>query len=506
MPGFGLADVNSTNAAQIESRAKCHARRGFVHPGHHAGSSFLDHFLPEVVQPWAPDMQVPTYHVDGQIDDEVYVYGSYVQSKMFHKGVKCVDCHDPHTVRVHAQGNQLCTRCHSPTTENPTFYDSPTHHFHQPGSKGAQCVECHMPEKTYMGIDAGGITVSGFLDLIFRSSLGCPMPVIVATKTRDARWAADAIVARKGPDRPKEVRHPEAFHAFRSGKPNAQKLLLEATRDSEAPAFTRAGALLALRRFLTEASFEEARRNLDANDSVVRVAAVSKLEDLPDDELRLALLPVLSDPVLSVRTEAARVLSRLSETVFAKSELALFRKTFAELKQRYLSNLDRPESHLSLGILAENQNQPMEAVRHYRKAIGRESTFVPARMNLATLLSKQGKNRDAEELLREAVRLQPEWGQAHYSLGLLLAEDRKRLPEAIRSLERAAGYWTDNPRIPYNLGIAYWQSGNFDQAIKALKQAIDMQPDNPEFVQSLIQFMRPAQAAEGSVALCQKIA
>ena len=123
-------------------------------------------------------------------------------------------------------------------------------------------------------------------------------------------------------------------------------------------------------------------------------------------------------------------------------------------------------------------------------------------MNLATLLSKQGKNRDAEELLREAVRLQPAWGQAHYSLGLL-AEDRKRLPEAIRSLERAAGYWTDNPRIPYNLGIAYWQSGNFDQAIKALKQSIDMQPDNPEFVQSLIQF---GSMRQPGVALCQKIA
>ncbi len=487
MPGFGLADVNSTNVAQIESCAKCHARRGFVHPGHHAGSSFLDHFLPEVVQPWAPDMQVPTYHVDGQIDDEVYVYGSYVQSKMFHKGVKCVDCHDPHTVRVHAQGNQLCMRCHSPTSENPTFYDSPAHHFHQPGSKGAQCVECHMPEKTYMGIDARRDHSIRIPRPDLSVKFGMPNACNRCHEDKDAQWAADAIVARKGPGRPKEVRHPEAFHAFRSGKPNAEKLLLEATRDSEAPAFTRAGALLALRRFMTEASFDEARRNLDANDSVVRVAAVSKLEDLPDDELRQALLPVLSDPVLSVRTEAARVLSRLSESVFAKSELALFRKTFAELKQRYLSNLDRPESHLSLGILAENQNQPMEAVGHYREAIGRESTFVPARMNLATLLSKQGKNRDAEEVLREAVRLQPAWGQAHYSLGLLLAEDRKRLPEAIRSLERAAGYWTDNPRIPYNLGIAYWQSENFDQAIKALKQALEMQPDNPEFVQSLIQ-------------------
>ena len=40
----------------------------------------------QVVQPWSPDMQVPTYHVDGQIDDEVYVYGSYIQSKMFRQG------------------------------------------------------------------------------------------------------------------------------------------------------------------------------------------------------------------------------------------------------------------------------------------------------------------------------------------------------------------------------------------------------------------------------------
>ena len=152
-PHFALADVNSTNKIQVDSCAKCHSRRGFAHPGHHAGSRFLDHFLPEVTQPWSPDMSVPTYHVDGQIDDEVYVYGSFIQSKMYHQGVKCTDCHDPHTARTLAKGNQLCMRCHSPKPENPTLYDSPAHHFHEQGSKGAQCVECHMPEKKYMVVD-----------------------------------------------------------------------------------------------------------------------------------------------------------------------------------------------------------------------------------------------------------------------------------------------------------------------------------------------------------------
>ena len=95
---FGFADVNSNNVAQIGAFAKCHARQGFVHPGHHADSSFLNYFLPEITQPWSVDTSVQTYHVDGQIDDQFYVYGSYIQSKMFHQQVKCVDCYDPQTV------------------------------------------------------------------------------------------------------------------------------------------------------------------------------------------------------------------------------------------------------------------------------------------------------------------------------------------------------------------------------------------------------------------------
>ena len=486
---FGLADVNSSNVAQIESCAKCHARRGFVHPGHHANDSFLDHFLPEVVQPWSPDMQVPTYHVDGQIDDEVYVYGSYVQSKMFHKGIRCVDCHDPHTVKLHTYTNQLCTRCHVPNEDNPTGFDTPDHHFHQAGTQGAQCVECHMPHKTYMGIDDRRDHSIRIPRPDHSVEFGTPNACNQCHTDKDAKWAADAVVKFKGPDRPKDVRHPEAFHAFRNGKPEAESLLLETCRDPEAPAFTRAGAMLALRQFISKASYDEARRNLDANDSVVRVAAISKLEDLPDDEAHRDLVPMLDDPTRTVRTEAARILARVPETLFSPEDLETFTQVFEELKLRYTSNLDRPESHLSLGILAENRNQPADAEKHYRKAVRRESTYVPARMNLATLLSRRGRSKEAEGILREAAELQPTWGQVHYSLGLLLAEDRNRLPEAIRSLERASAYWRDNPRVFNNLAIAYWQSDKIDDAISAFLQAIKLQPDNPEFIQNVVQLL-----------------
>jgi len=68
---------------------------------------------------------------------------------------------------------------------------------------------------------------------------------------------------------------------------------------------------------------------------------------------------MLHDPIVSVRTEAARILSRSPQTLFEESDYKLFRVVFQELKKRFEYNLDRPESHLSLGILAENQNDPI---------------------------------------------------------------------------------------------------------------------------------------------------
>lgn len=493
MPNFALADINSSNVAQIEACAKCHARRSFVHPGHHAGNSFLDHFLPEVVQPWSPDMQVPTYHVDGQIDDEVYVYGSYTQSKMFHQGVKCIDCHDPHTVKLHSYDNQLCTRCHVPTDKNPLGFDTPAHHFHPMDTAGAKCVECHMPHKTYMGIDERRDHSIRIPRPDLSVKFGSPNACNQCHQDKDAQWASDAVAQFKGPDRPKEARHPAAFHAFRTGNPEAEKLLLDTCQDAESPAFTRAGAMLALRAFISDVSFEEAKRSLDSNQSVIRVAALSKLEGLPVSEAFPELVEMLEDPIRSVRTEAARLLSRASPGLFTTEGRKLFESVLEELKLRYTSNLDRPESHLSLGILAENQNLPQEAEAYYRQAIRREDTYVPARMNLATLLNKRGKNKEAEKWLREAARLQPTWGQIHYSLGLLLAENPQRIPESIRSLERAAAYWQENPRVHNNLAIAYWQNRQFDQAIHSFRSAIQLHPSNPEYLQNLVQLLSQQQ-------------
>jgi tetratricopeptide (TPR) repeat protein len=203
--------------------------------------------------------------------------------------------------------------------------------------------------------------------------------------------------------------------------------------------------------------------------------------------LKQSLGPILKDPILSVRTEAARVLSRLPARTFTPEEKNLFDVAFRELKARFLSNLDRPEANLSLGNLAENQGNPREAERYYKAAIEREETFVPARMNLATLLNRRGRNREAEKLLRQVTRLQPDWGQGHYSLGLLIAEDRNRLDEAAKRLSRAASIMPENPRIHFNLGVSYWQLEQREKAATSIKVAFKLEPANPEFPQALAQ-------------------
>ena len=89
------------------------------------------------------------YHADGQIDGEVYEYGSFLQSRMHAAGVTCSNCHDPHNAKLRAEGNALCAQCHLPEK-----FDVVQHHHHQPGSAGAQCVNCHMPTKNFMVVDA----------------------------------------------------------------------------------------------------------------------------------------------------------------------------------------------------------------------------------------------------------------------------------------------------------------------------------------------------------------
>ena len=97
---------------------------------------------------FVPPLSHGLYFADGQMEDEVYNYGSFKQSRMFAKGVTCSDCHDPHGGKLRLPGDGVCLQCHAADK-----YDVAAHKQHEGVDPPVGCPSCHMPTRTYMVVD-----------------------------------------------------------------------------------------------------------------------------------------------------------------------------------------------------------------------------------------------------------------------------------------------------------------------------------------------------------------
>jgi predicted CXXCH cytochrome family protein len=453
-------DARLKGRVEVEHCARCHARRSVVDDRYRYGASFLDHYDLALLD---PDL----YHPDGQMLDEVYNHGSFLQSRMYAEGVRCSDCHDPHTARLRVEGNAMCQRCHNdpPPPQFGTLrrkpYDTKEHHFHEPGTPGSRCVECHMPAVTYMRVDPRH-------DHSFRVprpdltvKLGVPNACNGCHADKPAAWAAEAIDRWYPREAPRPPHFAEAFALGRAGDPAAAPALRQVFLDPKQPGIVRATALGLLARY---GDLDALARGAKDEDPLVRVESA---RGFPDPEAAApALAPLLVDPVRLVRVEAARALAGVPE---ALPDPGALERALAEFRARQEAMLDRPEAHLNLGALFEATRDTRRAELAYRKALEILPAFWPARANLSVLLNASGRNAEAEQLLREATRLDPGNGEAWYSLGLLLAEE-ERLREAADALGEAARR-IPRARVLYNHGVALQKLGSLAQAEDALLAA-----------------------------------
>ncbi len=224
---------------EVETCGRCHARRAQLLPGYRPGDPLEQSYR-------VAALDAGLYYDDGQNLDEVYEYGSFLQSRMYAQGVTCSNCHDPHSGQLRATGNAVCAQCHQ-----SSHYDTPTHHFHTAGTEAAQCVSCHMVERKYMVID-------GRRDHSFRvprpdlsAKVGSPDACTACHDKRDANWAAAAIVHWYGPERLRGPRYAEAIHAGRNALPGAEQALASVAADDSMPAIARATAVSLLSSYLS---------------------------------------------------------------------------------------------------------------------------------------------------------------------------------------------------------------------------------------------------------------
>ena len=470
-------DFRSAGAkGEVEVCAACHSRRSELTPTPMAGEPLLDNYLPARLTPGL-------YHADGQQRDEVYVYGSFRQSKMYAHGVRCTDCHDAHTSKLKLAGNAVCLQCHTQPA-NARFasaagsYDSPAHHFHKEGSAGAQCVSCHMPSATYMQVHARPDHSMRVPRPDLAASTGAPDACTTCHAGKPARWAAAAIDRWYGPARRRTEPHFGSVMAdAAAGRPGSDAALAQLASDPKNPAIVRATALEALRGYPAGHEAERVAATRDA-DPEVRAAAADSLESAPPAQRVQALAPLLRDPVRAVRTSAARVLSSVDPAAFDAATRPAFDAALAEYIATQEVALDMPGARLNLAVIYQNTGRPDRAEAEYLAALRIDPDFTPARANLAQFYSARARLPDAERVLAEGVQRVPTQGDLWYSLGLVQAEQGK-LEAATASLARAAKLLPARARVHYNLGLALQQGGKTADAEHAFAQAWKLDPRDP---------------------------
>ncbi len=476
---YGLVvDLTESSERQLDACARCHSRRHAVSPEDGHGRPFLDDFMPSL-------LTEGLYHPDGQILEEVYVYGSFVQSKMYREGVRCTDCHNPHTARLWSGGNNVCTQCHqeSPPARFPSLkgknYDVPAHHFHKAGGEGARCVSCHMPSRTYMGVDPRRDHSFRIPRPDLSTRIGTPNACNDCHRERSAGWAESYLQKWYG-FRTRDSEYAEALAAARSGGESVSSLIRIAGDSQQLP-IARATALEMLRPHAGQAD-SVIRAAVRADRPLVRYGAVRSAEFLePRARLEIAA-PLLKDPIRGVRVEAARVLSSVPPNYW-EGQREAFDSAFAEFKQAQLSMADVPSSHFNLGVVHTNMGRMDLAEKEYKEAIEMDREHLPAYVNLANLLNRTGRNSEALRVFGDAIEQAPEEGELHYSLGLLLAEEQ-RIEDAVATLADAARLLPERPRVHYNYALALQHLGRHGEAEKAMLQAHRLSPTDRDILQA----------------------
>jgi tetratricopeptide (TPR) repeat protein len=454
---------------QINNCAPCHARASSItsdafNTTVHS-KEIMDHLIPEI-----PSTE--HYFADGQANDEDYTYTSFVQSKMYARGVVCSNCHNPHSGKLILTGNAACMKCH---TKN---YDSPAHTFHQIGTTGAECKNCHMPGKVYMGNDTR-------FDHTFR----VPRPdlsVQYATPNacnnchtdKTAKWSADAIIKWYGPNRKYHFAE-DLIPGSNANNVNATKHLIKLLNDTSNPAIIQATAANYLANHQTNESLTALLKCLSNGNAQVRYRALKSLANFSSDTWINQAGILLTDPVRAVRIAAADLYNNLPNDKIPAEVFEPYSKAKQELETYLTYQADFSVGNIMLGDYFLKQKNYSDAEKFYQRGLKKDAAINYARFNLSAAYNAENKNQEALAILLEAKKIDPKNDRVYFNLGLLYGELNNN-QEAENSFSKAIELHSTNPRVYYNYGILLQQKYNNSKAESVFLNGLTIDPNNPD--------------------------
>jgi len=466
--------------AEIEMCGRCHARRSVLTEPFTPGQPLADTHRPSVLND-------PLYFADGQIRDEVYEYASFRQSRMFHRGVTCSDCHDPHRATIAPPVDAVCGKCHP-----PAVFAAPSHTHHKADTPASSCVRCHMPTRDYMVVHARHDHSIRIPRPDLTVSLGTPNACAGCHADKTAAWAA-AASAKWWTKRAGEPHYGQALDLGRRAARGSEQALAALASDTTMPAIARATAVDLLGRQRSPQAVAALQRALYDPDPLVRAAGVNAAGALPPEERVKFVAPLLTDSIRLVRIEAARLLAGSPGSAFDESQKAAFPRALAEYREEQAVNADRAEAHLSLGAFFAETGQTDSAAAEYAMALKLNPSILATYVNLADLYRQQGRERDAERVLRDGLARAPKGtgAEIYYSLGLSYIRQQK-VADAIAPLGAAAALAPDEARYALVYALALQKQGRVAEAKDVLARALGKHPDDRELQQAYVSLVRPS--------------
>lgn len=453
LENFGfLYGKTADNKLQLNTCAPCHARKTDLSKDLMLTPEILDDLIPQII---SSDF----YHADGQIKEESFEYSSFVQSKMFHMNVSCSNCHNPHSGKVLAIGNNLCMNCHEPK------YNEVSHHFHQVNSEGASCINCHMPVNTYMGNDLRR-------DHSFRIprpdqsiQFGTPNTCITCHDGKSNQWAAGQIESWYGEKRAYHFSDDLLPGSLLDGK--SESHLLKLFGDTSQPVIARATAVYYLANIGSQNSVLALLKGLKDKEALVRYHALKALVNFPAELWIHEAIPNLSDPVRAVRIAAADMYHSLPKNVIPANALQAFQKADAENKQYLHYQTDFAIGNVMLADFELQDNNHLKAIKYYLRGLQKDSLANYARLNLSVAYSAIGKNQESMQTLKDALRIDSTNDRIYFNLALLHYEMGDTL-SALQNFQKAMELEPQNPAIYYNYGLLLRETGKVFEAEKVL--------------------------------------
>ena len=426
-PETGIAERSPRSAAANEPEAcgRCHSRRSAITDSYEYGKPMANSHMLSL-------LEEGLYHPDGRILDEVYVYGSFIQSRMYAAGVTCSDCHDPHSgeLRAGPNPNDTCATCHLASQFATAEHG---------GEPVGDCVTCHMTAKTYMGVDDRR-------DHSFR---------LPGTDEDADHYGAAIAKGRAG---------------------NSNSALIDGIANQDFPGIARATMLSLLQAIDDPSERSAVLEQLDDADPLVRIGALRALRgQMP--ELRMQHgSHLLRDAVRAVRIEAALTYVDYRDLLPIEDSRG-FQSAANDYRKAMTVASAMPEPALNLAEFERKLGNTATAAKLYEHALRVGEDLPLAHHAYGLQLIRSGESNEALEHLSRAVELDSSDPQFVYVYGVAL-NSLGRQSDALETLTGAYDQFPNNFDIGWALATIHRDAGERSSAREIARSLIEISPND----------------------------